>query len=144
MFLPVPLFTLGFAPLTVDVRTDGQFLCKYKRQVRATLYGKIGICKILQRTQFLVLHARVFHLFRCFTLHILAETRLFSYCFILPWCRLNAWTRCHQQRVKLALRISLQNVIRVTKDKENRKMINNNSKDNNKKNSCIINKSIEN
>lgn len=34
MFLPVPLFTLGFAPLAVDVRTDGQFLCKHKRQPR--------------------------------------------------------------------------------------------------------------
>lgn len=108
MFLPVPLFTLGFAPLAMDVHTDGQFLCKRKRQPRRVLHDKTGICKILRRTQFLVLHARVFHLPRCFTLRILAETRLFPHCFILPWCRLNAWTRCHQQWVKLVLRISLQ------------------------------------
>lgn len=34
MFLPVPLFAPGFAPLAVDVHTDGQFLCKRKRQPR--------------------------------------------------------------------------------------------------------------
>jgi hypothetical protein len=34
MFLPVPLFAHGFAPLAVDVHTDGQFLCKRKRQPR--------------------------------------------------------------------------------------------------------------
>lgn len=121
MFLPVPLFAPGFAPLAVDVHTDGQCLCKRERQLRGG--GKTSICKILRRTQFLVLHTPVFHLPRCFTLRILAETRLFPHCFILPWCRLNVWTRCHQQQVKLALRISLQTSYEWPKIKETKKNV---------------------
>jgi len=118
MFLSDPLFAPGFAPLATNVHTDGQFLCKRKRQPRWSSTVNLVYAKYYDERNFWSF-TRVFHLSRCFTLRMLTETRLFPDCFILSWCGLNAWTRCHQQRVKLVLRISLQTSYEMIKDKGN-------------------------